>query len=1025
MTAPLKLSLVIDGDATGLKRAVGETNAAITSIGPVSATAGRAAGEMGKQAAAGTALARHEVSNLSAQLADLGVQIAGGGSPFLAMIQQGPQIADVLGGRGLTGIIAGVGQGLMSLVNPVTLFLAGITAAGYAASALFDAISGGAGEANLSLEEQEALVGRVGKKFRDELPAVAEFNKALERKRDLADQKAAIQVVVEDQYEEARETYRGVQPKIADALLNAQGAGVKPEQIIAISESFRILSERIDASTASGEEARAVQQRLAQTGIPLFIEYARAVGTVADALDKASANAQPARDQLANTGEAATTAADRIAGLTRNLDQYRQVMEHLTGTAKPVRSPLDQIEADVARARALAGSKEDRDAASEAAAAARRRVADQQDAAGKPTPTPRPNDIERLDDEAAATAKVASRTELLLASQRDRLELLRAEVGAVGQSEEARRALIAGLETEQKIRSLGIPLYGEEANAMRANSAEIVRLTQERADGVKRARDAEKEWSADRNTAKGILGDFAGVLRDGASGWEAWAAAGERALDRILDRLADSAIDSLLDAWLPKPGASPSSGSAPFASTIGNIGQLFTGEAGQFSASALADRLQGKPRGGVTIPYAVIDGQNYIGGKPAGSAEGLFSSGALADRLNGSFNAVGNYRSGVDARLTDILQTAAAQSGMKVDAFSGFRAGDSRFHGKGLATDIRLFDAAGKALPNYQDAGSFRAYEQFAQTARSVQMEKYPELAQDFRWGGYFGGPKGKDGAVDTMHFDLGGRRVGMGGGSWEGGLNAGQRALWPGAESAGMAEQVKSTTKALEGLATGGKAAADASLDAAQGFAGAAGGMGKLAQQLMSVGGGAGGGGWFSSLMGLTGGAGGAINWMNAISPTVTAAIAGGAVGLFADGGWTGPGAKHQAKGIVHADEIVWSKADVARHGGVEVVEAMRLGARGYAEGGVVSAMPFSIPRMEAAAGAGAGAMGGLRVSVGVSVDKNGNLEAYVTGIAQEKSDAAAKREVKNYSAGSFGRHMQNDAQARQRVPGHATPWR
>ncbi|WP_319496325.1 phage tail tip lysozyme [uncultured Cohaesibacter sp.] len=57
----------------------------------------------------------------------------------------------------------------------------------------------------------------------------------------------------------------------------------------------------------------------------------------------------------------------------------------------------------------------------------------------------------------------------------------------------------------------------------------------------------------------------------------------------------------------------------------------------------------------------------------------------------------------------------------------------------------------------------------------------------------------------------------------------------------------------------------------------------------------------------------------------------------LFDEGGWTGPGSKYQVKGLVHADEVVWSKQDVARHGGVSVVEAMRLGHRGYADGGIV----------------------------------------------------------------------------------------
>ncbi len=117
------------------------------------------------------------------------------------------------------------------------------------------------------------------------------------------------------------------------------------------------------------------------------------------------------------------------------------------------------------------------------------------------------------------------------------------------------------------------------------------------------------------------------------------------------------------------------------------------------------------------------------------------------------------FRSGVDPRLMDILQTAALKTpGYSVTGISGLRPGDPRFHGKGLAADISLTDrATGKVLPNYQNGSAFAAYERFAQTARAVQMEKYPELADRFRWGGYFGGGKGKYGALDTMHFDLGG----------------------------------------------------------------------------------------------------------------------------------------------------------------------------------------------------------------------------------------------------------------------------
>ncbi|MER9018904.1 hypothetical protein [Mesorhizobium sp. M0898] len=156
------------------------------------------------------------------------------------------------------------------------------------------------------------------------------------------------------------------------------------------------------------------------------------------------------------------------------------------------------------------------------------------------------------------------------------------------------------------------------------------------------------------------------------------------------------------------------------------------------------------------------------------------------------FSTAGNFvaqgADHVNPALVDILQEAANRIGVKVEAFSGYRPGDRRFHGKGMATDVRIIGADGKAVPNYQDAGGFSAYEKLAQEARKVQMEKYPSLAQNFRWGGYFGGPKGKYGAMDTMHFDLGGSaKLGMAGGSWEKGLTETQASRFPGAKSRGL----------------------------------------------------------------------------------------------------------------------------------------------------------------------------------------------------------------------------------------------
>lgn len=171
---------------------------------------------------------------------------------------------------------------------------------------------------------------------------------------------------------------------------------------------------------------------------------------------------------------------------------------------------------------------------------------------------------------------------------------------------------------------------------------------------------------------------------------------------------------------------------------------------------------------------------------------------------------VGNYvardANRVNPKLRNIMKEAAStyDSPYAVEAFSGWRPNKkgskntSRHKGhQANAIDIRLVDkATGKALPNYQNPKYFREYEKFAQHARRTQMKMHPELADQFRFGGYFGAEtnkkgvpvRNKYGSMDLMHFDMtpGGR---MAAGSWEGGVNKAHRKFW-GVESAGMGKQ-------------------------------------------------------------------------------------------------------------------------------------------------------------------------------------------------------------------------------------------
>lgn len=163
---------------------------------------------------------------------------------------------------------------------------------------------------------------------------------------------------------------------------------------------------------------------------------------------------------------------------------------------------------------------------------------------------------------------------------------------------------------------------------------------------------------------------------------------------------------------------------------------------------------------------------------------------------------------------------------------------------------------------------------------------------------------------------------------------------------------------------------------------------------------GGGGGGGFFGFLSSIFGGGGSSSG----------ASSGSWSLGLddwqYASGGYTGNGAAHQAAGIVHGGEFVFSKKATDRLG-VRNLDAMHKRAKGYATGGhVTPLMPANGNNVSVG-----GSPQGVHVTVGVTVDENGNLQAYVKNVAKQQTNAA----VRQYDANLPKRIA--DAQMRRKV--------
>jgi len=109
------------------------------------------------------------IANLTAQLNDIGTQLAAGQSPLQLAIQQGTQIAQIFGDRGARQAVVALGQAFRQMVSPVNLVTIGVIAAGAAltqyltrgtkdADDLTDALQGAVDTVEELRAQREALV---------------------------------------------------------------------------------------------------------------------------------------------------------------------------------------------------------------------------------------------------------------------------------------------------------------------------------------------------------------------------------------------------------------------------------------------------------------------------------------------------------------------------------------------------------------------------------------------------------------------------------------------------------------------------------------------------------------------------------------------------------------------------------------------------------------------------------------------------------------------------------------------------
>ena len=114
-----------------------------------------------------------------------------------------------------------------------------------------------------------------------------------------------------------------------------------------------------------------------------------------------------------------------------------------------------------------------------------------------------------------------------------------------------------------------------------------------------------------------------------------------------------------------------------------------------------------------------------------------------------------------DPRVMDALTRAQAflPPGYTAKVTSGFRSNNPKSqHATGTAIDIQIFDDKGRPIANKGEDRS-GLYTRYARAAYGVILDRHPELAGRFNWGGAHGTSSANPWTPDLMHFDIGGVR--------------------------------------------------------------------------------------------------------------------------------------------------------------------------------------------------------------------------------------------------------------------------
>ncbi|RVP32281.1 phage tail tape measure protein [Sinorhizobium meliloti] len=201
-------------------------------------------------------------ANAAFQFQDIAVTAAMGMNPLMIGLQQGTQLASVLGS--MERPVSGLASAFASLISPVSLITIGLTAGTAALVQYFMTAESGTDKTSKLFEEQNDLIRRAAALWGDAAPQLKAYVDELDRADKITQGREAGEILAGRELEGLGEELQGVNRQFSEAVRGLRSIDADPAFIRDFSQAFGDLRERLDEGTASIADINNAQRFLSE-----------------------------------------------------------------------------------------------------------------------------------------------------------------------------------------------------------------------------------------------------------------------------------------------------------------------------------------------------------------------------------------------------------------------------------------------------------------------------------------------------------------------------------------------------------------------------------------------------------------------------------------------------------------------------------------------------------------------------------------------------------------------------------------